>query len=298
MNALPMKVVIGTVGLITFVLCLLFVSAHFRPELILTDRGVQGMKFCLRARMMNLAFDAGMMNVNGDDCRTTDIRAFVAARNGSKEGFWVSGKKYDVQYKLNANIDAWTYTGVVDWIVEAQVSCSTNLIFRMYSNLDVLPMTMRDDCTVADKKYERFLLRIGGLSAFEAECDNAVKNESVNDSLTDIPVSPRLAALGVQELRIVHDNSKTFLIIFLDKDKSSGFISLQKGDSQIELDVHFMDVSVIRLDERIWWFDETQMAFDDEAYLLLHGNGRQYKSSAKSYSLKKAWAHKGKCQGN
>lgn len=277
MNTVLKKVAFGTVVLIALVPCLFFLIVYVQPELILTDRSVRGMKFCLRARLMNVAFDAGLMNVDRGDCRATDIQEFVVVRNNSREDFWVSGKKYDVQYELNMDIDAWSCTGKVDWIIQAKVSCATNLVFKMYSNFDVLPMPMEYRCVAI--KYERFLLSMGGLSAFEEECDNMLKNISRNVPLDNIPVSPKLATLGVQGLKQAYDNGKTFLIIYLDKDMSSGFIRLLEGDPHIKLSEYFKNARAMRLDERIWWFgDDLAMHIADEAYFILHGGDTRMKA--------------------
>ncbi len=277
MNTVLKKVAFGTVALIALVPCLFFLIVYVQPELILTDRSVRGMKFCLRARLMNVAFDAGLMNVDRGDCRATDIREFVAARSGSREDFWVSGKKYDVQYKLNMDIEAWTCTGKVDWIIQAQVSCATNLMFKMYSNFDVLPMPVEYRCKAA--KYERFLLSMGGLSAFEEECNNVLKNKSRNVSSDDIPASSKLATLGVLGVKHqAYDDGKAFLIVYLDKDRSSGFIRLLGGDSHINLSEYFKNARAMRLDESIWWFgDDPSMHIADEAYYILHGGDRRMK---------------------
>ena len=277
MNALSKKIAFGTVALFLLVPCLFFLIIYVQPELILTDRSVRGMKFCLRARLMNVAFDAGLMNVDRGDCRTTDIREFIVARNGSREDFWVSGKKYNVQYELNMDIDAWSCTSKVDWIIQAKVSCATNLVFKMYSNFDVLPMLMEDRCVAT--KYERFLLSIGGLSAFEEECDNVLKNRSRNLPLDDIPVSSKLATLGVLGLKQAYDDEKAFLTVYLDKDRSSGFIRLLEGDPHIKLSDYFKNAGSIRLDERTWWFgDDIAMCNADEAYFILHGGDTRMKA--------------------
>lgn len=270
MNKQSAKVVARIVVLIALVPILFFLVIYFRPEVLLTDRSMRGLKFSLRARLMNLAFDAGLMNESRDNCRVEDIREFLIARNGSREGFWVSGKKYDVQYKLNMDIDAWICTGKVDWIIQAKVSCATNLVFKMYSNFDVLPMPVEGE--YAAPEYERFILSMGGLAAFEEECDNVLKNVSRNVPLGGIPVPPKLATLGAQGLKQVYDNGKAFLIVYLDKDRSSGFVRLMEGDSRIKLGVYFGDKGAIRLDERIWWFGDVYvMRVVDEAYFILHG---------------------------
>ena len=270
MKALSTKVVAGTIALIILVASLFSLAVYFLPELILTNRGLRGMRFSLRGRMMNVAFDAGLMNVARNAGQAMDIREFVVARNGSTEEFWVSGNKYDVQYELNSDINAWTCTGKVDWIIQAKVSCATNLVFKMYSNFDVLPMPVEDLC--AATKYERFILGMGGLSAFETECDNVLKNGLCNIPLDHIPVPPKFAALGVQGLKLVHDNGTSFLIVYLDNGKSSGFIRLLEDNSHIKLGEDFKNTRAIRLDENIWWFGDVKVTCDaDEAYSILHG---------------------------
>ena len=88
-----------------------------------------------------------------------------------------------------------------------------------------------------------------------------------------ISLPSEFSANGVQELCFESSNdNQLFMIIYLNKDVQSGFIVSQSVSSDVNMPRHFNGMYVIRLDERIWWFDKSQEASrSDEAYSILHG---------------------------
>ena len=186
------------------------------------------------------------------------------------------GKKHSVRYTLNPNLDSWTSSNNIDWIVLASVSCATNLMFKVYSNLDILPIPLEEGAIGSWKEYERFLLGVGGLCAFEKECDRMFKENCITDNQSaDILLPSRFAANGAQKVRFEKlDDYESILIVYLDADEQSGFVVSQT--SAFDLRVHKLgrlcSMKIVRLGYRIWWFSKT-MIFPkaDEAYFILHG---------------------------
>lgn len=243
--------------------------------LFLTDRTMKGTKFRLRGRLMMLASDSGVLNdTSRQKYGAARFQTFVATKNNAVEDFWVRGKKHSVRYTLNPNLDSWTSTSNIGWIVQASVSCATNLMFKVYSNLDILPIPLEEGTIGCWKEYERFLLGVGGVYAFETECDQMFKENCIpGNQSADILPSLRFAANGAQTVRFEKiDDDQSILIIYLDADEPSGFIVSQTVDSRVHMPGRLRSMKIVRLEDRIWWFSKT-MIFPkaDEAYFILHG---------------------------
>jgi len=268
---------IGLYGLIALLMAMgaLFVGIWLPPGTFLTDRGTKGMRFCLWARLRSVVEDSGVLDDTSRQMYgAARFQTFVATKNNVVEDFWMRGKKHSVRYTLNPNLDSWTSRSNIDWIVQAEVSCATNLMFKVYSNLDVLPMHLDCQGIAMGGKYERFIKGIGGLLAFEEACNRVfMRNGLQGDPVGAISLPSEFSANGAQGLRLESSNdNQLFMIIYLNKDVQSGFIVSQSVSSDVNMPRHFNGMYVIRLDERIWWFDKSQEASrSDEAYSILHG---------------------------